>query len=86
MLKHLFESLVLFVAAAAAVSAGSAPQAQLIRLDHGEGHFDNLDECTLPLRAQGVPLCTDQPGVDRDAVHQALGGEIERFLAAQLRP
>jgi pimeloyl-ACP methyl ester carboxylesterase len=58
------------------------PGARAIGLDRGEGHFVYVDECTLPIEVIGVRLCTDAPGVDRSAVHEAMAKSIEQFLAS----
>jgi predicted dienelactone hydrolase len=58
--------------------------AQVERLDHGEGHFVYVDECALPIDVMGVPLCKDRPGVDRRAVHTSVAAIVERFLERHL--
>ncbi len=60
------------------------PNAEAIRLDHGEGHFVYIDECSLPVEAMGIPLCSDRPGVVRRDVHQALGAGVVAFLTRHL--
>ena len=65
--------------------AGFLPNAELIRLDRGEGHFVYLDECSLPVEALGVRICSDRPGVMRADVHQRLGASIVEFFTRQLR-
>ena len=64
--------------------ADNLPQATLIALDSGEGHFVFLDPCTLDREANGVPLCRDRPGVDRAAVQDRLVLEVEAFLQRTL--
>ena len=54
--------------------------AELVKLDGGEGHFVYVDRCSLPINVMGVQLCSDRPGVDRDAVHAKLVPLIEAFL------
>jgi len=61
------------------------PNATAIRLDRGEGHFVYLDECSLPVEAMGVPICTDRPAVMRGEVHQRLGTAIVDFFGRQLK-
>jgi predicted dienelactone hydrolase len=61
------------------------PNAQAIRLDSAEGHFVYLDECSLPVEAMGVPLCSDRPGVVRAEVHRRLGASVIDFLTRQLQ-
>ena len=60
------------------------PGVQLVRLDAGEGHFVFIDECRAPIDVMGVPLCSDQRGVNRKAVHDRLIGVVERFLGRYL--
>ena len=60
--------------------SSSIRRSKTIKLDNGEGHFVYLDECSLPIKVMGVPLCTDAKGVDRKAVHIKLSSEIEQFL------
>ena len=38
------------------------PNAEAIRLDRDEGHFVYLDECSLPVEAMGIRICSDRPG------------------------
>ena len=52
--------------------AQNLPNATLHALDNGEGHFVYLDPCSMTLEANGVPLCTDRPGVDRSVVHEQI--------------
>ena len=56
------------------------PNASLIGLDDGEGHFVYLNSCTSDLQANGVPLCVDRLGVDREKVHARLAPQILAFL------
>jgi predicted dienelactone hydrolase len=58
--------------------------AQVVRLNQGEGHFVYVDECALPIDVMGVPLCKDRSGVDRRAVHTSVAAIVERFLERQL--
>jgi predicted dienelactone hydrolase len=60
--------------------SGLLPEATLTMLDHGEGHFIYLDECTSPLEIHGVKLCSDRQGVDRRKVHESLKEVIAEFL------
>ena len=62
------------------------PNAEAIRLDSDEGHFVYLDECSLPVEAMGVRICSDRPGVKRGDVHQRLGGLVVDFFTRQLAP
>lgn len=60
--------------------AENLPQAQLITLNNGEGHFVYLDKCNHSHQAMGIAICQDREGVDRDAVHQRLYGPIFEFI------
>jgi predicted dienelactone hydrolase len=64
--------------------AALIPDAELIRLDAGEGHFVYLDSCSSELAANGVPLCADRSGVDRERVHARLAPRILDFLRSAL--
>jgi predicted dienelactone hydrolase len=58
--------------------------ASMVRLAKGEGHFVYVDRCTLPIDVMGVKLCSDRPGVDRDATHAMLVPQALAFLDARL--
>lgn len=60
--------------------AKALPQARTVLLNGQEGHFVFLSPCDHAVRAQGVPLCQDRPGVDRAAVHEALAAQIVDFV------
>jgi len=60
------------------------PDAEAVELDTGEGHFVYLDECGLPIKVMGVPLCADREGVVRAEVHERLVPIIESFLSRHL--
>lgn len=60
------------------------PNASLIELANGEGHFVYLASCTAPIEANGIPLCKDRDGVDREAVHAMLAPKIASFLKSAL--
>jgi predicted dienelactone hydrolase len=55
-------------------------RATLVKLEGGEGHFVYVNTCNSDLAIDGVPLCVDRPGVDRDAVHARLAPQILMFL------
>lgn len=59
--------------------------AELLALDAGEGHFVYLNSCSSDLAANGVPLCTDRAGVNRDEVHAWLAPRILDFLLTTTR-
>ncbi|WP_448550302.1 alpha/beta hydrolase family protein [Thalassotalea fusca] len=56
------------------------PKATLVSLNNNEGHFVYLNKCDHPHKAQGVSLCEDRAGVDREQVHRQLLGRIFGFL------
>ena len=62
--------------------AALLPNAALVTLRNGEGHFVYLNSCTSDLSANGVPLCRDRQGVDREAVHADLAARILAFFLA----
>jgi len=64
--------------------AALLPSATLVRLQEGEGHFVYLNSCSSDLAANGVPLCVDREGVDREAVHARLAPQILAFFRAAM--
>ncbi|MEM1189813.1 MAG: hypothetical protein AAGI72_14860 [Pseudomonadota bacterium] len=66
--------------------AANLPNAEVHRLGDGEGHFIFLSQCEQDLKANGVPLCMDRPGVDRGKVHARLAPLILNFLKTTLSP
>lgn len=64
--------------------AARLPNATLISLNEGEGHFVYLNTCTSQLAANGVPICIDRSGVDRESVHARLAPRILEFLQNKL--
>lgn len=65
--------------------AALLPNALLLKLSAGEGHFVYLNCCTSDRSANGVPLCVDRAGVDREAVHVPVVSKILDFLGAVLQ-
>lgn len=63
--------------------AEAIPDASLLTLIDGEGHFVYLDLCDHGHTALGVPLCKDREGVKRAQVHQYLVSKISSFLTLQ---
>ncbi|WP_435275325.1 alpha/beta hydrolase family protein [Psychrobium sp. nBUS_13] len=61
------------------------PNATLVSLNNGEGHFVYLDQCTHTHKAMGVSLCEDRKGVNRAQVHQKLYPAIFKFISTQRR-
>ena len=60
--------------------ASQIPNAHSMVLDNGEGHFVFIDKCDNPYKAQGIPLCEDKEGVDRQVVQKKLYPEIFTFI------
>ena len=61
--------------------ADNIPNAKLIALRDGEGHFVYINSCENNYKARGVSLCQDRKGVNRGEVHQKLLGHIIAFLS-----
>jgi hypothetical protein len=64
--------------------AGFLPNAEAIRLDRGEARFVYLDECSAPIEAMGIQICSDRPSVVRGDVHRRLGASVVDFLTRRL--
>ncbi len=62
--------------------ASSIKQAELVKLEQGEGHFVYLDACQHNHQAMGIPLCKDRNGVDRNQVHSNVMRAINTFVSA----
>ena len=60
------------------------PGTVLTRLDDGQGHFIYLDVCSSDREANGVPLCRDRDGVDREATHERLREVVREFFDTHL--
>ena len=56
------------------------PNASMLALRDGEGHFVYLNSAIDSKEALGVPLYVDRKGVNRDAVHARLAPEILAFF------
>jgi predicted dienelactone hydrolase len=69
----------------AAHYAALLPNALLVTLREGEGHFVYLNVCTSDIAVNGVRLCVDREGVDREAVHAKLAPQILAFLVAAMQ-
>ncbi len=50
----------------------------------GAGHYGFLPPCTPRLAVRAPRICTDPPGFDRAAFHQAFNAQIVRFFQATL--
>lgn len=57
--------------------------AQLKGIHQGAGHFIYINKCDHAHKAQGVALCKDRAGVDRELLQRQVLGEIFGFLARQ---
>jgi predicted dienelactone hydrolase len=69
----------------AAYAAAHIPGAKLTILPGGVGHYTFLDTCTASGKAELPPICVDQPGVDRDAVHAQVAHKATDFFGLHLR-
>ena len=54
--------------------------AQLIGIKQGAGHFIYINQCEHNFKAQGVLLCKDRKGVDRNALQKQVLGHIFAFI------
>lgn len=50
----------------------------------GAGHFVFVAPCSAALAAMAPPICTDPPGIDRNAVHRRLNDEMIGFFRRTL--
>ena len=64
--------------------AAHIPGAKLTLLS-GVAHYTYLDTCTDDARKINPSLCTDSPGLDREAVHKKTAQMALSFFAANLR-
>ena len=60
--------------------AAYIPNAKLVALDNGEGHFVFLDECGHAVEVQGLSLCRDRTGVDRRKTQSTMLETILGFI------
>lgn len=60
--------------------ANNIPQAELVTLNNGEGHFVYINSCENNYKARGVSLCEDREGVNRAGVHQEMLANILMFV------
>jgi predicted dienelactone hydrolase len=61
--------------------AGNFPNAKLVALNTGEGHFVYINSCDNSYKARWVSLCQDSEGVNRNEVHQKMLGHILMFVS-----
>jgi predicted dienelactone hydrolase len=69
----------------AARYARTIPGASHTRLTRGEGHFVFLNQCKTDNEVNGVPLCKDREGVQREEVHARLAVIIQSFFDVHLK-
>jgi predicted dienelactone hydrolase len=63
--------------------AGLMPKASVTMLP-GAGHYTFLDACAPQVVERLARICTDNPGVDRDAIHARAAEQAADFFAANL--
>ena len=73
------------VASSAKYFASHIPGSKLALLEGGVRHYEFLGVCT-PQGRQRLPLlCTDNPGVDREAIHQKTAAMAVRFFDTYIK-
>src|SRR5262249_49743022 len=60
--------------------AGKIPHAELTIFPGGVDHYTFVDVCTAEGRSARPALCVDHPGVDRDAIHEAVANLAAKFF------
>jgi predicted dienelactone hydrolase len=73
------------VTSSAKFFAANIPRSKLVIYPGGVAHYVFLDSCTDAARKSNPGLCTDAPGVDRDAVHKKTADLAIAFFAAALK-
>jgi predicted dienelactone hydrolase len=74
------------VASSARYFAAQIPGSKLVLLPNGVQHYQFLALCT-PAGRQTLPLlCTDKPGVNREALHKSTAAAAIQFFEAQWKP
>ncbi|HEV2424916.1 MAG TPA: peptidase [Terriglobia bacterium] len=73
------------LASSARYFAAHIPGAKLVILPGGVAHYNFLDSCADAGRKRLPLLCTDAPGVNRDAVHARANNLALAFFAAHLK-
>ncbi len=66
--------------------ADHIPNADLVGVKQGAGHFVYIDACDSNREANGVPLCKDRQNVNRKAIQQQLLGHIFKFVHVKVAP
>jgi predicted dienelactone hydrolase len=72
------------IASSAEYFAAHIPGAKLVLLQGGVQHYQFLGSCTTAGRQSLPLLCTDRPGVNRDAIHEKTAAMAVQFFDAQL--
>jgi predicted dienelactone hydrolase len=68
----------------AQVFAANIKGAKLVLLPGGVGRYPFLDRCTDAGKRQFAQFCDDNAGVDRESVHQQVGGMATDFFSEHL--
>lgn len=66
--------------------ADHIPGAKVTILPGGVGHYTFLDVCTPAGKKQFPPICLDNEGVDREAVHAQVAQMVADFFDRELAP
>lgn len=72
------------IASSAKYFAANIPGSALVLLAGGVRHYEFLGSCTAVGRQTLPLLCTDNPGVDRDAIHEKTAAMAVKFFDAKL--
>jgi predicted dienelactone hydrolase len=72
------------VASSAKYLASHIPGSKLVLLEGGVRHYEFLGSCTAAGRQRLPLLCTDQAGVDRDAIHEKTAAMAVAFFDTHL--
>ncbi|MDO6567057.1 hypothetical protein Q4561_08295 [Alteromonas sp. 1_MG-2023] len=62
--------------------ADNIPNAKLVGVEQGAGHFIYIDDCNNDREVKGVPLCKDRDGVDRKALQKQLLNHVFQFISS----
>ena len=73
------------IASGAEYFAAHIPGSKLVLLRGGVQHYQFLGSCTAAGRQSLPLLCTDRPGVNRDAVHERTRAMAVQFFDTQLK-
>jgi predicted dienelactone hydrolase len=60
--------------------AEHVPEAKLIGIKQGAGHFVYIDKCDSERQVKGVFLCRDRAGVNRKAIQTQILGHVMSFI------